>query len=104
MTTITEAPTVPAVMNRAAEIIEERGHCRGGLVGADGSVCTIQALRLAEADLSGTADPVGRGPAAKGADARISTMTGEGNACIWNNRTGQTAKTIAAGLREMAEA
>lgn len=37
-------PTVADVLNRAADIIEERGLCRGQLWGKDGTVCTVAAI------------------------------------------------------------
>lgn len=37
-------PTVADVLNRAADIIEEHGLCRGGPRGLDGSVCAVIAI------------------------------------------------------------
>lgn len=44
-------PTVADVLNRAANIIEERGLCRGTTSGSDGTVCTVFAIVIASDEL-----------------------------------------------------
>jgi hypothetical protein len=42
------------IFRRAAEVLRERGHCKGHLVGPDGSVCAHGALSVALKDCGAT--------------------------------------------------
>lgn len=49
---VPEKDAADMVLDRAAEIIEERGWSRGAFVGPHGNVCTLQAIRIAAREAS----------------------------------------------------
>jgi putative intracellular protease/amidase len=93
--------TVADVLDRAADVIAERGHCKGDYEGPDGSVCAIGALLVAIA--GGPADPLNARQFHTYMSARDWASDVVGNAVArWNDAPERTADEVIAALREAA--
>jgi hypothetical protein len=95
-------PTTADVLNRAAEIIEERGLCRGDLRGPDGTFCAVGAI-------CESANELGLGRITLAIDAMADLLGGRSAgvdiACVskWNDENALDAADVANHLRKAAE-
>jgi hypothetical protein len=94
--------TVADVLDRAADVIVERGHHKGSYEGWDGTVCAGGALRVAI-----TGKPFTR---FTGAGEAVTYMSARDRLCDllgspiarWNDAPDRTADEVIAALREAA--
>lgn len=96
-----------AVLMRAAEIIERRGHCKRAYT-QDGRLCALAAVALAEREVSGRDAVVDVIDMRVDSDAmrhlRGETFQETQQVCEWNNLDETTGEVVAAKFREMAHA
>lgn len=91
--------TTRAILLRAAELIEERGHARGMPENRRGNLCAIGAIRVAVTGRPRGAklwEPMTR------AEMWLSDALCLESIADWNDRS--SAATVCAGLRKAAEA
>jgi hypothetical protein len=93
--------TVADVLDRAADVIVERGHHKRNYVGLDGSVCAVGAIRVAIA--GGPVSPlrIDQFDTYRSAQAWASDVVGS-PISRWNDAPERTAGEVIAALREAA--
>ncbi len=91
--------TTRAILLRAAELIEERGHARGTPEDRRGRLCAIGAIAVALSGVARTSKWWKRQAAAQ--DLLVYSLRGRSIA-RWNDRSPDA--TVIAGLRKAAEA
>jgi hypothetical protein len=97
-------------LERAAELVLEKGHIKGQLKGGDGSICMLQSLREAsgvealEGDVNATTDAIADAQARYRAAERAVELKIGTSICGWNNEQGRTKEGVAAKLKEVAQA
>jgi hypothetical protein len=105
----TTIPTPAQLLNRAADILDERGWFQGNYVGATGCVCALGARHLAVTELDG--NPT-RATFATGAEfetaldriyGALQTDSTDGIA-DWNDAEGRTKEEVQELLRRAAKA
>lgn len=109
---MTTEPTTPqALLNRAADILDERGWHQGDFADSDDRcVCLIGAINLAYAEAEGlpllaTGDHIGYddyNEAYGDAIVRVYAATGEAFATAWNDAPGRTKDEVQEMLRRAA--
>ena len=101
--------TISDVLSRAADAIQERGHCKGNFVDAAGNLCVAGALYLAAGlPVVGIAKPRDGWDAAKSyadadeAAAAFRRYVGS-SVYTWNDQPERTKEEVVAALRAAAE-
>jgi hypothetical protein len=93
--------TVADVLDRAADVIAERGLCKRDYEGRDGSVCAVGAIRVAVTGRARTGFSLGQFVTYKSASDWASDVVGSPVA-RWNDAQERTADEVIAALREAA--
>lgn len=97
---------VGQVLNKAANLIEEHGWCRGARINRLGSLCAYGAIEKAVFD---DVDPLFMSsqrladPLMKGATARVRSLINNDPIPIWNDRIAGDKSTVVEILRKAAQ-
>jgi hypothetical protein len=102
-------PTPASLLNRAADILDERGWFQGNYMSPDGCVCALGSLHLAANELVGAPNRAtfATGPEFEAALDRIyGALQSDSMDSIadWNDSEGRTKDEVQAMLRRAAEA